>query len=252
MMKRFGLVLSCLCFLVMGLKAQVGEYRSDFAIGGTAGYVMSQVGFMPEVPQKWHGGLIGGLSLRYTCEKYFNSICAVTAEVNYAQLGWKEELLTPEDQPVINSVTGVAEEYERTINYIQVPVFARLGWGRERKGVQAFFQVGPQVGFYLNEQTKMNFNFNERNAAQRTSKIVAQDTMAVQRTMDYGIAGGAGVEFSHPKLGHFILEGRYYYGLGDIYKNSKRDYFGRSNLTNIVVKLTYLFDIKKTNNPKIK
>jgi hypothetical protein len=252
MMKRFGLVLSFLCLLTISLKAQVGEYRNDFAIGGTAGYVLSQVGFMPEVPQKMHGGLIGGLALRYTCEKYFNSICAVTAEVNYAQLGWKEELLTPNDQPVINSVTELAEEYERTIDYIQVPVFARLGWGRERKGVQAFFQVGPQVGFYLNERTKTNFNFNERNAAQRTSQIVSQDTMSVQRTLDYGIAGGAGVEFSHPKLGHFILEGRYYYGLGDIYNNSKRDYFGRSNLTNIVVKLTYLFDVKKTNNPKIK
>jgi hypothetical protein len=49
-----------------------------------------------------------------------------------------------------------------------------------------------------------------------------------------------------------MLEGRYYYGLGDIYGNSKRDFFGRSNNNAIVVKLTYLFDIMKTNNSKIK
>ena len=49
-----------------------------------------------------------------------------------------------------------------------------------------------------------------------------------------------------------MLEGRYYYGLGDIFGNSKRDYFGRSNLTNIVIKMTYLFDIHRSNNPKIK
>jgi len=64
--------------------------------------------------------------------------------------------------------------------------------------------------------------------------------------------GGLGLEFSHPKVGHFLLEGRYYYGLGNIYGDSKRDYFGRSNYSNIVVKLSYLFDILKTNNPKIK
>ena len=70
--------------------------------------------------------------------------------------------------------------------------------------------------------------------------------------MDYGITVGAGVEYSHPKVGHFVLEGRYYYGLGDIYGNTKKDYFGRSNLSNVVIKLSYLFDVMKTNNPKIK
>jgi hypothetical protein len=48
------------------------------------------------------------------------------------------------------------------------------------------------------------------------------------------------------------VEGRYYYGLGDIYKNSKSDYFSRSNFGQIVIKATYLFDIIRTKNPKIK
>lgn len=54
------------------------------------------------------------------------------------------------------------------------------------------------------------------------------------------------MEYSIPKVGHFLLEGRYYYGLGNIYGNSKRDYFAKSNIGNIVIKLTYLFDITKT------
>lgn len=233
-------------------KAQVGEYRSELAFGAGGGIVMSTVGFMPEVPQQQHKGFIGGLAVRYTSEKYFSSICAVVAELNYAQVGWKEELLTPQDEPVINTVTGLPEEYQRNINYLQIPVFARLGWGRERKGLQAFVQAGPQVGIYLSENTKSNFSFDSRNKEKRTSPVVAQDTMAVERKFDYGIAAGVGVEYSHPRLGHLILEGRYYYGLGDIYGNSKRDYFGRSNLGTIVLKLTYLFDIARTNNPKIK
>ena len=63
-----------------------------------------------------HGGVTGGLSLRYVCEKYFNTICSIYGEVNYASIGWKEKILTGTDQPVINS-NGLAEEYSRTINY---------------------------------------------------------------------------------------------------------------------------------------
>ena len=235
--------------LIVGLPvhAQIGQYRSELALGGSAGLVMSQVGFMPEVPQLWHQGFTGGLTLRYTSEKYFSSICAIVAEVNYAEIGWREDILTPTDKPVINPVTGTPETYERHQSYIQVPFFARLGWGRERKGFQFFFQAGPQVGFFLKEKTDMSFDINGINLAQRTSKIVAQDTKSVEHRIDYGISAGLGLEYSHPKAGHFMLEGRYYYGLGDIYANSKRDFFGRSNFANIVVKLTYLFDVHKSD-----
>lgn len=252
-MKR-QLFFLCLLFhlSLTAAHAQVGEHRNDFAMGFNGGYALSQIGFLPEVPQSWHPGLTGGLTFRYTSEKYFSSICAIVGEVNYAQVGWKENILTPNDEPVLNAVTGLPEEYQRDMTYIQVPVFARLGWGRERKGFQFFFQAGPQVGWFLNEKTKSNFDLNTINLAARTSMVIAQDTMSVEHRVDYGIAAGLGLEFSYPKIGHFIIEGRYYYGLGDIFGNTKRDYFGRSNFSNIVVKLTYLFNVSKTNNPKIK
>lgn len=245
--------LSCLSVF-----AQVGEHRNDFSIGFNGGMTMSNVGFMPEVPQDWHNGITGGITLRYTCEKYFNSICAIVGEVNYAQVGWKESIQTPDDLPVINTVTGLPEKYQRDLTYIQIPVFARMGWGRERRGVQFFVQAGPQVGFFLNEKTKKNFDIMDvKNAfadgtSTRTSSVIAQDTMSVQRKIDYGISAGAGLELSLKHVGHFLLEGRYYYGLGDIFANSKRDYFGRSNLNIITVKLTYLFDITRTKNSNIK
>ena len=77
----------------------------------------------------------------------------------------------------------------------------------------------------------------------RANSTVRQYTMDVERKFDYGIAGGLGMEYSVPHLGHFLLEGRYYYGLGNIYNDSKRDYFGKSNNSTIMVKLTYLTDI---------
>ena len=249
-MKHFFILLFAL--ISLSSYAQVGDHRNDFAVGISGGYVMSNVGFMPKVPQSQYGGMMAGVTLRYTCEKYFNSICAIVAEMNYAHVGWKEEILTPDDVPVINPVTGVDEAYQRHLTYLQIPVFARLGWGRERRGLQFFFQVGPQLGLFLHESTDKNFSLNTMNMADRTSPVIAQDTMAVERKVDYGITGALGLEFSLPRIGHFLLEGRYYYGLGDIYGNSKRDYFGRSNISSIVVKLTYLFDLVRTKNDKIK
>jgi hypothetical protein len=224
----------------------VGEYRTDFAIGFNGGYSLSSIAFVPKVPQGQLGGMTAGFSARYTCEKYFKSICAVVGEVNLTQMGWKEDILDREDQPVINEETQQAESFSRTLNYVQLPIFARLGWGREQKGVQFFFQAGPQLGYYLSDKVTKNFELDKRNSWKRANDEVHQDTMAVENKLDYGIAAGIGMEYSLPKLGHFMLEARYYYGLGNIYKDTKRDYFGKSNNSSIIVKLTYLFDLKKT------
>lgn len=250
-----GFIISILLFgCAASAFSQIGEHRSELGIGINGGYTMNNVGFNPDVPQTYMGGLTGGFTVRYTCEKYFKSICALVGEVNISQAGWKEEILTADDTPVINAYNGEAEAYQRRLTYVQIPMLARLGWGRERKGFQFFFQAGPQVGFFLGDKVKSNFDYDKRNIGDRVSAMrdAAQDTLDIQRKFDYGIAAGLGLEYSHPKAGHFIIEGRYYYGLGDIFNNSKRDYFGRSNIGSIVVKVTYLFDIVKTNNSKIK
>lgn len=235
-----------LFFTFTSASAQIGSYRNDFAIGFNGGYALSSIGFTPKVTQSMHGGVTGGLSLRYTGEKYFNTYCSVAAEVNYARVGWKERILTVNDQPVINATTGLAEAYQRNLNYIQVPIFAHLAWGKERKGFQFFINLGPQFGFLLSESTTTNFTVENANFTDRSNSTCAQDTMAVENKFDYGIAAGLGIEWAVPRVGHFLLEGRYYYGLGNIYGDSKRDYFAKSNHTNIVVKLTYLFDIVRT------
>ena len=91
MNRNIGLLILMLIFGIP-VSAQIGEHRNDFAIGFNGGYMMSSVGFTPEVQQKQHGGLTGGFSMRYTCEKYFKTICSIYAEVNYAQAGWEEDI----------------------------------------------------------------------------------------------------------------------------------------------------------------
>ena len=204
-MKKFLIILVFLSTCCTLLRAQVGDHRNDFAIGVNGGYVLSNITFQPEVSQAFHGGVSGGLSFRYICEKYFKSICSIYAEVNYASVGWKEDIL------------------------------------------DAF-------GFYLSESTKTNFTYENalNTTPTRSNQVIAQDSMAIENKFDYGIALGGGIEYSHPKVGHFLAEARYYYGLGNIYGSSKRDYFSASRYGQIVFKLTYLFDIVKTKNNNIK
>lgn len=225
--------------------AQIGEHRNTLSIGGNAGYNLTTIRFTPKVVQNMKGGMNLGFTARYTVEKYFSTIASVQAEVNYSQMGWKEDIRNQNDQPVINATTGVAEQYERTINYIQVPFFAHLAWGRENRGVNFFVNAGPQFGVYLSESTKSNFDWDKRNMSERSNTVVAQDTMSVENKIDYGIAAGAGMELATKKLGRFTIEARYYYGLGNIYGDSKRDYFGSSNFGTIMIKVGWLWDVMK-------
>lgn len=225
--------------------AQIGEHRNTLSIGGNAGYNLTTIRFTPKVVQNMKGGMNLGFTARYTVEKYFSTIASVQAEVNYSQMGWKEDIRDQNDQPVINATTGVTEQYERTINYIQIPFFAHLAWGRENRAVNFFVNAGPQFGVYLSESTKSNFDWDKRNMSDRSNTVVAQDTMSVENKIDYGIAAGAGMELATKKLGRFTIEARYYYGLGNIYGDSKRDYFGSSNFGTIMIKVGWLWDVMK-------
>lgn len=203
-----------------------------------------------------------GFTARYTSEKYFNSICAIQVEVNYAQQGWKENIISKNDEPCIIEKTGEKAEYSRTINYVQVPLLAQLGFGREVSGCKFFLNMGPQFGYMLSEKTKTNFSVKNDPDSDlpsymdvnplRASYIVAQDTMAVEHKIDYGITAGIGMEISLKRFGHVMLEARYYYGLGNIYGDTKADYFARSNMNSIIFKGTYLFDIVRTRGAKRK
>lgn len=213
--------------------AQIGAPRNDLAIGFNGGITLDKVEFNPTIKQSFKLGKTFGGTIRYTCEKYFNMICALQAEVNYTELGWKELIETSNDT------------YERTINYIQVPLLARLGFGHEVKGMQGYILLGPQIGFYLSDSDKRSGDWSFTTLNQRPNRVIQQYDLPIQNTFDYGITGGAGVEFSSA-VGHFMLDARYNFALSDIFHNSKTDPFGRSAHGAIAVKLTYLFDLVKT------
>ena len=118
---RTGCIAIILALLALPLRAQIGEHRDDLAVGGGAGVTLSSVGFMPKVSQGLHVGPTFGVAARYVCEKYYTMVCSVLGEVNFASLGWKEDILDPHDDKVINSVTGKMFYRSRNIAILRSP-----------------------------------------------------------------------------------------------------------------------------------
>jgi len=208
--------------------AQVGEMRSNFSVGINGGINLNSVSFTPTIKQGSLMGITGGVTARYISEKYFAMICGIQMELNYSQHGWKEKYEESTDS------------YSRTMDYVEIPLLAHLAFGKDR-GVQFFLNLGPQIGFLLNESEKYEYTGDEWNPG---ISVKEQYGKMADNKFDYGIVGGGGFEL-RTKAGNFLIEGRYYFALSDFYGNSKKDYFSRSAHSTIQAKMTYLFDLSK-------
>lgn len=221
------------------LHGQVGESRSAIAIGFNGGISMNTIGFDPTIKQNLLLGPTLGATFRITSEKYFKSLCSLQIELNFSQLGWKENVLNSKSEEL-------PDTYQRKLDYIQLPFLARLAWGYEKKGAMFYVLAGPQIGYCLKEKSKRSdvWTVNSEGNPDRPNNMYAQYDMGIDNKFDYGITAGLGLEIN-TKIGHFLIDGRYYYGLSDVFNNGKKDVFSRSNNGTIIAKFTYLIDIKK-------
>lgn len=226
------LMLVWLSLMSIQAMAQLGQERHNFSLGANVGMNMNSVIFTPTIKQKSQPGMSFGVTARYISEKYFKMMCGIQGEINYTQRGWKENI---EDKS--------GNTYNRVMNYVEIPLLAHLAFGKDAidSGVKFFVNAGPQIAFFLSESENMSDNWDP---SSRPNGIVQQYGKMVENKFDYGILGGLGLELS-TKSGHFILEGRYYYGLSDFYNSTKKDEFGRSGHSYMGIRLTYLYDITK-------
>lgn len=225
MIGRFFTMIFCVMTVaITPALAQLQKQKHNFSIGVNGGLNLSSIDISPRIKQSTFMGPTAGLTARYISEKYFSMICGIQAEVNYSHRGWKE---------LIEDNSG--DSYQRTMHYVEIPLLAHLAFGKEYgNGARFIINLGPQVGFLLGE--------NEKHAIPSIEK--EEYGKAAERSFDYGITGGGGVEL-RTGIGNFIMEGRYYFGLSDFFNSTKKDYFSRSAHTYISAKITYLFDIRK-------
>lgn len=204
-------------------------YNPEFHMGVKAGASISSMSFSPSVQQSWNQGYVAGLVFRYTEEKIFGLI----GEINIEQRGWKEDFKE-------NSQF----KYSRTLTYIQIPLMTHIYFGRKVKG---FVNLGPSVSCYLSSKISSNFdykNVNEVPGFPLKNRTNEQMAMEVKNRFDYGIVGGVGMEVVIKKRHSLMLEGRYYFGIGNIFPSAKKDIFSASRAMSIQVSLAYLFKVK--------
>lgn len=228
---RIGL-LFIFALLLPGKACAQREYSPNFSIGAKGGVTLSRMSFSPEVHQKFTQGLTMGVACRYTEEKIFGLI----GEINITQRGWAENFAKDEAPEF---------EYTRTLTYVSIPVLTHIYFGSQK--FRGFINLGPEVSFMIGNSIDANFDYNNYKnipnfpQGYRTNE---QLSMAIDRKFDYGIAGGAGIELLIKRKHSIMLEGRYYFGLGNIFKDSKRDFFAASRNNSIEITLKYMIRVK--------
>lgn len=227
-MKHLLTTLLLIAFAALGARAQ-REYEPHFAIGGKAGLTMSKMSFTPGIKQSMNNGIMAGAVVRYTEEKIFGLI----GELNIEQRGWKENF---DDDRF---------SYSRTLTYIQLPLMTHIYFGSNR--FKGFVNLGPSVGYMISSGISSNFDYQNPAYVQGfpiANRHVNQMTMEVKNRFDYGIVAGAGMELIIKKRHSLMLEGRYYFGIGNVFPSSKKDEFAASRSSSIEISLGYLFHLK--------
>ncbi len=205
------------------------HYEGSISVGGKAGATLSRVNFNPSVQQVMQPGMTAGVMFRYIEEKNFGLI----AELNMTQRGWKENF----EESNYN--------YSHRFTYIELPIMTHIFFGNQR--VKGFFNLGPELNFMIGNGISSDFDY--QNAADldyfiQDTRHIEQMTLDISNKFDYGICAGAGMEINLNPKHSLLIEGRFYYGLTDVFPNHKTDIFSSSNSMTINLTLGYFYRLK--------
>lgn len=208
---------------------QPKAFKPEITLGIGAGPLFTSVDFERKIAQNTTQGLSGGVSLRYITEKHLGLL----AELNYSQRGWTEDF---------SETDFIEHSYSRTLNYIELPLMTHIYFGNKVKFV---INLGPQVSYMFSDSASMNdelAGYVQDQLEQDPDNPLFLQYESIDNKFDYGLLGGVGIEFD-TGLGNFVLEGRYYFGLGDSFDNSRSraGNFSRSAHRYFAGKLTYYF-----------
>ena len=204
--------------------------KPELYIGAKAGATLSFMSFSPSITQRILPGFTAGAVVRYAEENIFGII----GELSIAQRGWRE-----------NYPNGEPFSYSRTLTYIQIPFMAHIRFGSDK--FKGFVNLGPEVGYMLGSKISANFDYKNIGSVEgypqgyRTNK---QLDMAINSKFDYGIVGGLGAEWRFLPKQAVTIEGRFYFGLGNIFSATKKDYFSASRTMSVEITAAWMFRIK--------
>lgn len=230
----------CVLLFVATLSAALWaqpKVRREVDFGVKGGAAMSKYALYPKITQDQSVGATAGVAVRYIEEKYFG----LQAEVLYTRRGMNDRY---EDFPEL--------QYEHYFHYLEVPVLAHIYFPMGKRNEIAV-DLGPKVGYLIADKEVSNLDGNAdfENLKHKASHGYAHHGLAPDRKFDYGIVARLGYEFRFGNKTSLQLHGGYYYGLGNLYKDTKADIFELSNVGVVEIGATFwihhFVKIKKTN-----
>ncbi|MFA6778550.1 MAG: porin family protein [Paludibacteraceae bacterium] len=206
--------------LFCSASAQRSKFKQEIQLGVNGGVNFAKVSFLhndKNSNSRYLGtlgmrqGLKAGISARYISQKHFG----VLMELNYVEGGWKEKF---KNENILNDVDVRGLTLERSLGYLELPILAHIYFG---KNFRYFFNLGPKFGVLVNSgDLKTNYPVDSKTFQVGKLDDPRIDNNASYRKVDYGLSIGAGIDIPIWRT-RTTLEGRYTFGFGDIYSNSK-------------------------------
>lgn len=218
MMRRILYLLLLAVGSVMMLQAQTRIPR-EVHVGLIGGANASEYSFHPHVTQQMTTSYTGGVAIRYIEETLFG----LQVEMLLTQRGYSDFY---EEAPDLH--------FERQLNYIEVPVMAHVYFPIGAHNEIAF-DAGPKLGFFLSDKTDSNLPDDFGIKGEFAGYTYLHHTLPISRKFDYGIQAGLGYEFKFNRKMSLMIQGRYYYGLANLWPDSKADHFEQSSNQSIQV-----------------
>lgn len=213
-LSKYFLLLLCFITSVSVSDAQKRIAR-EVHLGVVGGATLSNYRMNPNVTQSFSQGFTFGIAARYIEENHFG----LAAELLFNQRGLKDQF----DVDLYPNLS-----FERKINYLELPILADIYFNLGSRNVISL-DLGPKLGFYLSDSSTSKLEGDEWKKAQSSVyHAYKHHTEPITKKFDYGIQINAGYEFKFSKQMSLQLQGRYYFGLENMFSDKKSDAFDNS------------------------
>lgn len=159
------------------------------------------------IEQDFLTGYRGGIVFNYFSE----SFAGIQIELNYTENGW-------------SGILDSAKLYNGRLNHVELPVLTSITLGKSR----IFFTMN--IGPYISYQIMSDISDDAGYPYETDNKF------------GFGYCGGMGLGL-RSSVGTFIIEGRYFNSLTNIYDTSENTDFRSSRTQSINISLTYLIKL---------
>ncbi|HET9055043.1 MAG TPA: porin family protein [Cyclobacteriaceae bacterium] len=219
-MKNQILRISLLSVFGLALSVAVVAQESDrtWSIGPEVGASFSKHG-MDADDSDYKAGLAAGGFVTYSIRNTYG----FTAKVLFNQKGGQSD----------------GGELKEQLNYIEIPVLARLFFNREGT-VRPNVFFGPSFGFLTGAKWKVGDGDYENVEDIEGDLFDEVDSYKdMYNTFDFGLGAGLGVNIKVGDEMYFVIDARYTYGFSDIYRRAS----GTVNNQNVAVTAGLSFGI---------